>query len=436
MLAILSKSATVMLPVVLGLCWWWMERGWRWRNALWLAPFFFISGLASAWTVWEQKYDWGARGPDWNQSLAERVIIAGKDFWFYLGKLAWPHPLIFIYPRWTFDTTQAMAWAPAVAMGCGLLGLWCLRKGKGRAGFFAMGYFAVSVFPVLGFFNVYFYRYSFVGDHFQYLASMGPLALAGAGLTWLAQRGARERAMVYPAACGVLLVGCGIMTFWQCGMYQNLETLWRVTLARNPDCYLARFNLGDVLVRQGRLEEAAAQYREVLRFRPESGAEVHGNLANVLMAQGRAAEAAAEYRAALRINPGSAAAHGNLSHALARLGEDAEAISEARKAVELQPGEVDSEYYLAWMLATVKEPGLRDGARAVELATRANAAAGGKKPAILRTLGAAYAQAGRFGEAVQAVTGALQLAGTGGETEEEMRREIRLYEAGAAFREP
>jgi hypothetical protein len=178
--AILSKSSTVMLPVVLALCWWWEERRWRWRNVVSLAPFFLISAVASAWTIWEQKFHSGALGEDWALSFPQRLIVAGRVVWFYLAKLAWPHPLIFIYPRWQVDAAQAAGYLPLLA-AIGTMGaLWWRRDGRARPAFFAVAYFAVSLFPVLGFFNVYYFRFSYVGDHLQYLASIGPMALAGA----------------------------------------------------------------------------------------------------------------------------------------------------------------------------------------------------------------------------------------------------------------
>ena len=96
LLATLSKPSVVMLPFVLALCIWWMRGKARWRDVLTLTPFALISALASAWTIWEQKFHARAIGPDWTQIFPERLIIAGKAVWFYLGKLVWPHPLIFI----------------------------------------------------------------------------------------------------------------------------------------------------------------------------------------------------------------------------------------------------------------------------------------------------------------------------------------------------
>src|SRR5213079_1177545 len=187
-LATLSKPSVVMLPIVLALCIWWMRGKIRWRDTLALAPFALISVVASAWTIWEQKFRARAVGPDWTQTFPERLIIAGRAIWFYLGKLLWPHPLIFIYPRWEVDPSKLIAYLPLLLAIAGLVALWSIRAAWGRALFFAGAYYVISLFPVLGIFTVYFFRYSFDSDHFQYLASMGPLALAGAAVAAVAGR--------------------------------------------------------------------------------------------------------------------------------------------------------------------------------------------------------------------------------------------------------
>ena len=181
-LATLSKPSVVMLPFVSALCIWWMRGKIRWRDARMLTPFALISALASGWTIWEQRFHARAVGPDWAQTFPERMIIAGKAIWFYLGKLLWPDPLIFIYPRWDVDSSKVIAYLPLLAAFAGLVALWFFPAKWGRALLFAAAYYVVSLFPVLGFFTVFFFRYSFVSDQFQYLASMGPLALAGAGI--------------------------------------------------------------------------------------------------------------------------------------------------------------------------------------------------------------------------------------------------------------
>src|SRR5258705_9371382 len=220
LLATLSKPSVVMLPFVLALCVWWMRGKIRWRDTLALAPFALISVVASAWTIWEQKFHAGAVGPDWEQTFPERLIIAGKAIWFYLGKLLWPHPLIFIYPRWDVDSSKVVAYLPLLAAIAGLVALCFIHAKCGRALFFAAAYYVVSLFPVLGFFSVYFFRYSFVSDHFQYLASMGPLALVGAGIVTALQSSGniaavRSKSLLLLATAGTYLLLLVVLTWRQ-----------------------------------------------------------------------------------------------------------------------------------------------------------------------------------------------------------------------------
>jgi tetratricopeptide (TPR) repeat protein len=335
-LAILSKSSTVMLPVVLGLCAWWLGARWSWRIAARLSPFLFISLVASGWTVWEQKYHSGALGTDWQQSWPERIVIAGKAIWFYLGKLAWPHPLIFIYPRWKIDPSQPLEWLPAAAVAAALFFLWRERSGRMRPLFFAAAYFVVSLFPVLGFFSVYFFRYSFVGDHFQYLASMSPLALAAAGMERLREQSMKCHPLAVPCLSALLLGALGVLTWRQSATYRDMETLWGTTIARNPGSWMAHDNLGVARFHQGRTWEAIAQYRQALDIDPAQ-AEPHSNLGDALFQQGRTGDALAQCIEALRIDPANANAHNNLGRVLDKEGRTAEAVAQYREALRINP---------------------------------------------------------------------------------------------------
>src|SRR5262249_612306 len=258
-LATLSKPSVVMLPLVLALCVWWMRGKIRWRDTLAFAPFALISVVASAWTIWEQRVHARAVGLDWAQTFPERLIIAGKAIWFYLAKLVWPHPLIFIYPRWDVHSSKLVAYLPLLVAIAGLISLWFIHAKWGRALFFAAGYYVFSLFPVLGFFSVFFFRYSFVSDHFQYLASMGPLALAGAGIATLlghfsgtqgdfashAETGARSgstiatrRLVLSGGLCGIVVASLGFLTWRQTEEYHNLFALYTMTLQENPGCWM------------------------------------------------------------------------------------------------------------------------------------------------------------------------------------------------------
>jgi tetratricopeptide (TPR) repeat protein len=367
-LATLSKPSVVMLPVVLLLCIWWRTGRTHRHDVLALAPFVLISALASVWTIFEQKFHAGATGTEWAQTWPERLIIAGRAIWFYLAKLIWPHPLIFIYPRWQIDSSQATAYLPLLAALGGLLALWLNRAKWSRAVFFAATYYVVSLFPVLGFFSVYFFRYSFVSDHFQYLASMGPLALAGAGIVTAVGRfgetpsrlasdtdarqfsgniaAVRSKSLLLPVTAGTCLLLLVVLTWRQTAVYHNLVTLYTATLTRNPSCWMAHYNLGITLNEQGDIDGAISHYREAVELWP-GYAEAHYNLGRLLVQTGQLDEAITHYEKALEINPSDSEAHNNLGAALFASGRVDEAIAHYRKALAIRRDYADASCNLA-----------------------------------------------------------------------------------------
>jgi protein O-mannosyl-transferase len=370
-MATLSKPSVVMLPVVLVLCVWWRTGGIRRRYILALAPFGLMSALASVWTIWEQKFHAGAIGAEWAQTWPDRLIIAGRAIWFYAAKLAWPHPLIFIYPRWEINSSRLVAYLPLVAALAGLLALWLIRANWSRATFFAAAYYVVSLFPVLGFFSAYFFRYSFVSDHFQYLASMGPLALAGAGIvTGCSRLVVSRRLSALPSisrhpppqgpgvagsavattpvigTCAAVLLLLVVLTWRQTAVYHDLVTLYTATLTRNPGCWMAQYNLGIALNEQGDTDGAIAHYRQALDLRPSYG-EAHYNLGRLLVQKGQVDEAIPHYEKALEINPADAEAHNNLGATLFASGRVDEAIAHYRKALAVRRDYADASCNLA-----------------------------------------------------------------------------------------
>ncbi len=369
LLATLSKTSVVMLPFVLALCVWWMQGRNRWRDTVTLAPFALISVVASAWTIWEQRFHARAVGPDWMQTFPERLIIAGKAIWFYFGKLMWPQPLIFIYPRWDVDSSKVVAYLPLLAAIAGLVALWFIHAKSGRALFFATAYYVVSLFPVLGFFSVYFFRYSFVSDHFQYLASIGPLALAGAGIATLLGRfcktrtdfashpddvprsgttiaSPRWRLVLSGGLCGTLLVSLVFLTWRQTAEYRNLFALYTATLQENPDCWMAHYNLGIVLSEQGKADQAIDHYRRAVALRPDY-AEAHYNLARLLVEHGQLTDAIVHYERAAAIDPADAEAQNNLGVTLFGIGRIDDAIADYQKALEIWPDYAEASCNLA-----------------------------------------------------------------------------------------
>jgi tetratricopeptide (TPR) repeat protein len=209
---------------------------------------------------------------------------------------------------------------------------------------------------------------------------------------------------------------------------------YQKALQINPDYAEAHYNLGDALIRRGSANEAIAHFQKALEIDPDY-AGAHINLGNALLQKGRVDEAITHYQKALQINPYFAVAHINLGNALIRKGRVDEAITHYQTALEITPDFAEAQKNLAWVLATCPQASLRNGNKAVELAQRANQLTGDGNPIVLGTLAAAYAEAGRFPEAVATAQRALQLAETQSNTAlaDGLRSQLKLYQAGLPF---
>jgi len=204
-----------------------------------------------------------------------------------------------------------------------------------------------------------------------------------------------------------------------------------------PDFADAHNNLGNALLALGRRDQAIAQYREALSINP-GNAEAHTNLGSILLDEGQTEDAIAQFEEALQINPAFANAHYNLGNALLKQGRIEEAIAQKQRALESEPANVNIQNGLAWLLATAPQGSLRDGARAVQLATEAREATRAGDPDILRTLAAAYAETGEFSNAAQIAQSAIPLAEANGNASlaATLRREMKLYQAGRRYEDP
>ena len=334
-LAMASKSSTVILPVVLSLCAWWVEGRWQWRDLARVAPIFIMSIAASALSIWTQGQVLAtASDPQWVRSWPQRAATAGDAVWFYLGKLLWPHPLITVYPRWQIDARHGVSYLPLVAVIIAVLILWLKRKSWSRPWFFVFAYFLVALFPVLGLADNFIFCYSLVFDHLQYLASMGPLALAGAGMVRLAEVVIPGRSWLQSTlGAGVLLV-LGLVSWQRVWAYESQETLWTDTLAKNPNCWVGYNNLGNFLAQKGQTDEAIKQYQNALEINTRD-AKTHNNLGLAFYRKGQTDEAIAQFQETLEINPNYDEAHDNLGVALAQKGQVDEAIAQFQKALEI-----------------------------------------------------------------------------------------------------
>ena len=320
--ALLSKPSTVVLPLALLLCVWWERGSWRRADILRIAPFLILALGMSALTVIEQRgHIQRESTAEWNLGMAERLVIAGKAVWFYASKVLWPVRLTFVYPRWDLAARSFRSWLPlaGLVVGSVLLGI-RRRQSWARAGLFGCGFFVLALLPVLGFIDVYYFRYSFVADHFQYLASLGLISLAASmGAAVCERTGQRGRDWGVVAAAMVLLT-LGVFTWRQARIYHNSETVWGDTLAKNPRCWMAHNNLGVALVLLGRVQEAKEHYEQSLQINPRN-AQAHNNLGDILLREGKVVDAIGRYEQALRIKPDYAEAHNNLGAALYQTGQ-------------------------------------------------------------------------------------------------------------------
>jgi tetratricopeptide (TPR) repeat protein len=399
--ALLAKTTTFSLPAVILLIGWWKGGRLRWRRDVApTLPFFALSiGLCLV-TAWLEKNHVGAQGSDFDLSWPQRCLVAGRVPWFYLGKLLWPANLCFVYPRWQPNPGVWWQWLhPVSAVGV-LLALWLARGRIGRGPAAAAFFFTGTLFPVLGFMNAYYMRYSFVCDHWVYLSSLGLLA-PGAALVARAAEHVRKPMAIYGFAA-IVLPALFILTWRQCGMYADKETHRRTTIARNPNCWLAQSNLGTSLLHRGKPAEAETLYREALQLRPDDSRTQY-NLGIALAAQGRLAEAFNHFERALQLNPEDPEAHYNLGVALASEGKWDEAIQHYERALQLKPGYAEAHNNLG--IALVNQGKLAEAGQHFERALQL-------KPRFAEAhenSGNALAAQGKWTEAIQHWERALQL---------------------------
>ena len=265
-LALFSKTTACTLPAALLLILWLKKKPIDWRRLAQVVPFLAMGLGMGLLTVWWERFHQGTQGKLFSMGLLERILVASHALWFYAGKLFWPVNLTFSYPRWTIDPANPSAYG-WLAMGIGLgAAIYFTRRFVGRGVEVATLFYVATLSPLLGFIMLYTFRYTFVADHYQYVASIGLIALAAAGITIAL----KTKPFLKLACGGALLLTLGLLTWRQAGIYRNLETLWRDTLAKNPDCWMAHNNLGHLLRNQGRIEEAMEHYHKAIQINPNS----------------------------------------------------------------------------------------------------------------------------------------------------------------------
>lgn len=434
--ALLTKTVTATLPAALLVIAWWRRGRLDWAaDVRPLLPWLGVGVGAGLGTAWLETNQIGAQGGDFALGPIERVLLAGRVAWFYLGKLVWPADLAFFYPRWTIDAGVAWQWLfPLATLGALGLAAWWSRRNRGPLA--ALLLFGGTLFPVLGFVNVYPFVFSYVADHFQYLACLGMIALLAAAATQAAAAWRWPDWGGRAGAVGVLLL-LGGLSWRQSGTYRDVFTLYRATLERSPDSWVAHLNLGtalddagkpaealphlqralelkrehpetlnslgNVLNRLGRAAEAQPLLERAIQLQPRFAA-AHNTLGAIRMARGDAEGGIASFRRAVELNPRGAAVRVNLGWALASRGQHAEALVHLEQARRMQPDSADAELKTGLVLALSGRtadalPHLR---RAVEL--------GPENPEVHHVLGTALLELSRPDEALRQFEAALALA--------------------------
>jgi FOG: TPR repeat len=393
LLALGSKTVTATLPAALLVIVWWRQGRLQVRRDVVPLLSWFAAGIAAGLTtVWFERVWIGAEGAAYELSLVQRTLLAARILWFYLGKLIWPAELTFFYERWDV-ASEAVAWTPyllgALAMTAAL---WLFRQ-RSRGPLAAWLLYAGSLFPALGFFNVFPFSFSYVADHFQYLASITMFSAAAVGFMMGLRRLSRPRQILFVAVALVVMATLGMISRRESAFYRDNETLFRANIARNPTSWMghhilattirhaperrdeaialfrraielnasnadSRAALAAFLAEQpGHEAEAMALFEEALKIRP-GYAEAHNGLANLLVEiPERVPEAINHYETAVRLRPRFGVAWANLARALARApGREDEALQTFHEVLRLMPDHAPSHYHLANLLVSLGRP--------------------------------------------------------------------------------
>lgn len=329
LLALLSKTVAASLPAALMLIFWWKAGRLSRRQIVALTPLLIVGAAMGQLTAWMERTHVRAAGPEWDLSFAQRLMIAGRAIWFYVCKLLLPMGQSFIYPRWEMDTSQAIYWLFPIAVVLVIAVLWIARRRLGRGPLVATFFFIGTVFPALGFANIYPMRYSFVADHFVYLASIGLFVIVAAMLSRI-------------GSWNFILLAVLAMLSWQrAGVFASSIALWTDTLEKNDRAWIAHDQLGSIAVDRQQFEEAAGHFLQAIAINPDH-IEGYLGMGNVCLLTGQAPRAIEQIQQAVAVRPDQPITYYSLAGAFAAAGDFESAIQNFKKTLA-----VDSRFYPA-----------------------------------------------------------------------------------------
>jgi Flp pilus assembly protein TadD len=463
-LGLLAKPMLVSLPFILLLLDYWPLQRLRPPAVRLLAekiPWFILAATSCIVTFWAQNRG-GAVVSLASVPLAVRLENVPVTYARYLGKTFWPADLAVYYPL----PRQWPVWE--VACATALLALttaWAIWRVRAQQ-YLAVGWlwFLGMLVPVIGLVHV---GAQSMADRYDYVPSVGLfIMILWAAREWLARLGAPASAIL----AGLAAAGCLMATRIQAQYWKDSETLYRHALGVTERNWAMENDLGNLLLQEGRGDEALPHLIRAVEFAPESPL-THFNLGNALLARGKVAGALSQFEIqvalqpndafpqynfglvllnhrlagdamphlekAVQMRPESADYHLKLGDACRQTGRVAEAIGQYEKALQIRPRHLQTASNLAWLLATTPDASLRDGARAVQLARLADQLSGGQDPKTLGVLAAAYAETGDYSKAAASAERALQLAGAERDSALAgiLRAQLAVYRTGSPFRD-
>ncbi|HSV16351.1 MAG TPA: tetratricopeptide repeat protein, partial [Tepidisphaeraceae bacterium] len=450
-LAMLSKSSAFAMPLVMMLLLWWKRRL-SGRQVILLSPFVVI-GTALALSAMDFERDTASTaGAGWDWSIAQRAIIAGQAVWFYVGKLLVPTRLSFMYPKWAIDPANVMQYLPAAAAVVTIIWLLVVQRRFGRGPIVAVLAFVLCLLPALGFVNIAPMRFTFVADHYAYLATVPLITLIVAAAVKALRRARAASAPPGPAIAlaAILLVALGATSWVRAHVFISDLNLWADTVSKNPGSWFAhdRYGsalgvqsavdqrIGDTDAYEAHLTEAMKQAKAAAELNPKDGEaqwiigrvlierrdypaavdhlrqatqldpKLSGawqDLAATLVKQQHWQEAIEACDAALRVQPQSSPTHRLMAEAYAGLNNLQRAIGENREALKIKPDNIVARENLADLLARTNQD------KEAKLQYTSVLQQDHSRPEVWNKLGVLYARGGDMGMAVQMFKAATQI---------------------------
>ena len=392
-------------------------------------PLVGLSAISSVVTFLAQR---GAVG--WTEQLPvlARINNTVVTYVVYMWQMLWPVKLAVFYPHPEKRLPLSEIILALAILVTATAAAFVLRKKRPYLVTGWLWYLGMLV-PVIGLVQVGWQGHA---DRYTYLPQIGLYVL----LTWTVAdltAGWRRQREILSASAAIIIGVLSWRAWIQTSYWRDSETLFTHALAVTSNNDVAENNLGIVFLRKGNLDEAISLLQAAVDLRPENS-PAHENLAKALLQKGQVADALIHYRKLLELQPDNIEVHNIVGTVLIQQGRIREGVEEWQKVLAIQPDNGNAMSNLAWVLATSPDESLRDGAKAVQLAEQALHISGGRIPIIFRTLAAAYAESGRFSEAIQTAQQGIELADSQGNSglATELQGNIALYQERRPLRDP